>query len=380
MATFSDLGVLPVLESALASGDITEPMPIQIQAIPALLAGRDAYVSSETGTGKTLAYLLPFLSQIDSAQRLLQAVIVVPTHELAMQICDVGRDLAERAGLGIRWQVLIGGVSTKRQVEKLKSKPHIVIGTPGRLVELIGLRKIKPHTVKYIIIDEVDRLLAGDSLTAIQAIIKSTLRERQLIFVSATRQAESAKESAVLAPDLVQIHAGAGRVNAAIEHAYIECEARDKPDLLRKLLSALRPVRAIVFVHRNANAQTITAKLAHHKIAVVDLHGAQDNAQRRKAIDDFRAATAQVLIASDIAARGLDIQGVSHVFNFDIPTRSKDYLHRVGRTSRAGSRGYAISLMTAQEVRLVKRYQRELDIALRAGRLYRGVFNVDDEE
>ena len=143
------------------------------------------------------------------------------------------------------------------------------------------------------------------------------------------------------------------------------------------MLSALRPVRAIVFVHRNANAQTITAKLAHHKIAVVDLHGAQDNAQRRKAIDDFRAATAQVLIASDIAARGLDIQGVSHVFNFDIPTRSKDYLHRVGR---AGARGYAISLMTAQEVRLVIRYQRELDIALRAGRLYRGVFNVDDEE
>lgn len=380
MATFSDLGVLPVLESALAAGGITEPMPIQAQAIPVLLAGRDAYISSETGTGKTLAYLLPILSQIDPEQRLLQTVIVVPTHELAMQICDVGRDLAEQAGLGIRLQVLIGGVSTKRQVEKLKSKPHIVIGTPGRLNELIRARKIKPHTVKHIIVDEVDRLLAGDSLSAIQAIIKSTLRERQLVFASATTQAESAKETAVLAPDLVQIHAGAGRVNAAIEHAYIECEARDKPDVLRKLLSALRPERAIVFVHRNTNAQAITAKLAHHKIAVVDLHGAQDNQSRRKAIDDFRSATAHVLIASDIAARGLDIQGVSHVFNFDIPTKSKDYLHRVGRTSRAGSQGYAISLMTAQEVRLVKRYQSELDIALRAGHLYRGEFNVDDQE
>ena len=378
MAAFSDLGIIPALESALAADGITEPTAIQVEAIPALLAGKNAYLSSETGTGKTLAYLLPLFAQIDPGQRTLQVIIVVPTHELAMQIFAVGRDLAQQAGLHIRVQALIGGVSTKRQLEKLKSKPHIIVGTPGRISELIKIRKIKPHTVKSIIVDEVDRLLVGESLTEIRGIIKATLRERRLVFVSATQRAETSQEAAVLAPDLVQIRAGADQVNAAIEHFYIECEERDKPEVLRKLLRALRPERAIVFMHRNANAEVLAAKLAYHQIAVVDLHGAHDNARRKKAIDDFRQADAKVLIASDIAARGLDIRGVSHVFNFDIPTQSKDYLHRVGRTSRAGSAGCAVSLMTAQELRLVKRYRSELDIALRVGHLSGGVFNVED--
>ena len=378
MAAFSDLGIIPALESALAADGITEPTAIQVEAIPALLAGKNAYISSETGTGKTLAYLLPLFAQIDPGQRALQVIIVVPTHELAMQIFAAGRDLAQQAGLHIRVQALIGGVSTKRQLEKLKSKPHIIVGTPGRISELIEIRKIKPHTVKSIIVDEVDRLLVGESLTEIRGIIKATLRERRLVFVSATQRAETSQEAAVLAPDLVQIRAGADQVNAAIEHFYIECEERDKPEVLRKLLRALRPERAIVFMHRTANAEVLAAKLAHHQIAVVDLHGAHDNARRKKAIDDFRQADAKVLIASDIAARGLDIRGVSHVFNFDIPTQSKDYLHRVGRTSRAGSAGCAVSLMTAQELRLVKRYRSELDIALRVGYLSRGVFNVED--
>ena len=378
MMSFSDLGIAPALESALAADGITEPTAIQVEAIPALLAGKNAYISSETGTGKTLAYLLPLFAQIDPGQRTLQVIIVVPTHELAMQIFAVGRDLAQQAGLHIRVQALIGGVSTKRQLEKLKSKPHIIVGTPGRISELIKIRKIKPHTVKSIIVDEVDRLLVGESLTEIRGIIKATLRERRLVFVSATQRAETSQEAAVLAPDLVQIRAGADQVNAAIEHFYIECEERDKPEVLRKLLRALRPERAIVFMHRNANAEVLAAKLAYHQIAVVDLHGAHDNARRKKAIDDFRQADAKVLIASDIAARGLDIRGVSHVFNFDIPTQSKDYLHRVGRTSRAGSAGCAVSLMTAQELRLVKRYRSELDIALRVGHLSGGVFNVED--
>ena len=378
MAAFSDLGIIPALESALAADGITEPTAIQVEAIPALLAGKNAYLSAETGTGKTLAYLLPLFAQIDPGQRALQVIIVVPTHELAMQIFAVGRDLAQQAGLHIRVQALIGGVSTKRQLEKLKSKPHIIVGTPGRISELIKIRKIKPHTVKSIIVDEVDRLLVGESLTEIRGIIKATLRERRLVFVSATQRAETSQEAAVLAPDLVQIRAGADQVNAAIEHFYIECEERDKPEVLRKLLRALRPERAIVFMHRTANAEVLAAKLAHHQIAVVDLHGAHDNARRKKAIDDFRQADAKVLIASDIAARGLDIRGVSHVFNFDIPTQSKDYLHRVGRTSRAGSAGCAVSLMTAQELRLVKRYRSELDIVLRVGHLSGGVFNVED--
>ena len=191
METFSELGILPALESALATDDITDPTPIQSKAIPVILAGSDAYVSSETGTGKTLAYLLPALARVDAAQRALQVVVVVPTHELAMQICDVVRELAQKAGLGIRFQPLIGGVSTKRQLEKLKDKPQVIVGTPGRIDEMIKGRKIKPHTVKSVIVDEVDRLLLGESLAEVRSIIKSMQRQRQLVFVSATQRPET---------------------------------------------------------------------------------------------------------------------------------------------------------------------------------------------
>jgi superfamily II DNA/RNA helicase len=378
MTSFSQLGITPAFESALAADGITEPSPIQVNAIPALLAGGDAYISSETGTGKTLAYLLPALSRINPDERSLQTMVIVPTHELAIQICAVARELARAAGVEIRSQALIGGVSPKRQLEKLKKKPHLIVGTPGRVAELIQERKLKPHTVRHLIIDEADRLLIGDKRSTLDRIIKSTLRERQLIFVSATQDPESSREATTLAPDLVQIQAGAAKVNAAIEHFTIECEKRDKPDVVRKLIHALQPERVIVFLHRNEDAEIVAAKLAHHKIPAVDLHGAQDKGDRKKAIEDFRKGKARVLITSDVAARGLDIRGVSHVFNFDIPTRSNDYLHRVGRTSRAGSKGSAISLMTEKEQRLANRYRDDLGIEIRSGHLYEGVFSIDE--
>jgi superfamily II DNA/RNA helicase len=378
MTSFSQLGITPAFESALAADGITEPSPIQVNAIPALLAGGDAYISSETGTGKTLAYLLPALSRINPDERSLQTMVIVPTHELAIQICAVARELARAAGVEIRSQALIGGVSPKRQLEKLKKKPHLIVGTPGRVAELIQERKLKPHTVRHLIIDEADRLLVGDNRSTLHRIIKSTLRERQLIFVSATQDSESSREATTLAPDLVHIQAGAAQVNTAIEHFSIECEKRDKPDVVRKLIHALQPERVIVFLHRNEDAEIVAAKLAHHKIPAVDLHGAQDKGDRKKAIEDFRNGKARVLITSDVAARGLDIRGVSHVFNFDIPTRSNDYLHRVGRTSRAGSKGSAISLMTEKEQRLANRYQDDLGIEIRSGHLYEGVFSIDE--
>lgn len=378
MTTFSDLGITPAFDSALAADGITEPTPIQLKAIPILLEGTDAYLSSETGSGKTLAYLLPALSRIAPDERTLQTMVIVPTHELAIQICEVGRELASAAGLEIRTQALIGGVSPKRQLEKLKKKPHLIVGTQGRIAELIQEKKLKPHTVKHLIIDEADRLLVGDHLPTLHRIIKSTLRERQLVFVSATQNPESTREAATLAPGFAEIQAGATKVNAAIEHFSIECEKRDKPEVVRKLIHALQPERVIVFLHRNEDAEIVAAKLAHHKIPAVALHGAQDKDDRKRAIEDFRKAKANVLITSDVAARGLDIRGVSHVFNFDVPTRSNDYLHRVGRTSRAGSKGTAISLVTEKEHRLTRRYQDDLGIEIRPGHLHEGAFHLDD--
>jgi superfamily II DNA/RNA helicase len=369
---FADLDVSPDLVAALARQRITEPTAIQVAALPALLAGKDAYLNSETGTGKTLAYLLPIFCRLDATQEATQAVILAPTHELAIQIQRQCCDLAQNAGRPIRTLLLIGGTPMDRQIDKLKTKPHIVVGSPGRVRELIGMGKLKVQAVRSVVIDEADRSLAGESLPAIQAIIRAAPGGRQLIFASATEQPESTAALATLAPDLVMLQTGAAPVNENIEHLYLVCEGRDKPEVLRKLLHALRPERALVFVHRNETAEEVAAKLAHHGTPVADLHAALDKRDRKRAMDDFRSARVHVMIASDVAARGLDIPGITHVLNLDVPTQSKAYLHRVGRTARAGARGQAVTLMTEDEVRLVRRYENELGIVMRQVRLREG--------
>jgi superfamily II DNA/RNA helicase len=370
--TFADLHVPPELVSALARQQISEPTAIQIAAVPVLLAGKDAYLNAETGTGKTLAYLLPIFCRLDAKQEATQAVIVAPTHELAIQIQRQCRDLAQNSGWPIRSLSLIGGTSMDRQIDKLKSKPHVVVGSPGRIRELIGMGKLKTQAVRSVVIDEADRLLLAESLPAIRAILHAAPAGRQLIFASATEQPECAAAIATLAPELQMIRAGTAAVNENIEHLYLVCEERDKPDLVRKLWHALRPERAIVFVHRNETAERVAAKLAHHQIPAADLHAASDKRSRKQAMDDFRSGQVRVLIASDVAARGLDFQGVTSIFNLDAPTQSKAYLHRVGRTARAGAKGQAATLMTEAEVRLVQRYEKELGIVMHHVRLREG--------
>lgn len=370
--TFTDLQVHPELIAALTRQQIADPTPIQIVGLPVLLAGQDAYLHAETGTGKTLAYLLPIFCRLDAQQAATQAVIVAPTHELAIQIQRQCCDLAQNAGWPIRSLLLIGGTSTDRQIDKLKKKPHVVVGSPGRIGELIGKGKLKTQHVRSIVIDEADRLLNEESLQAIRAVIQAAPATRQLVFASATLEPQSTAVIATLAPDLVMLQAGAAAVNENIEHLYLVCEERDKPDELRKLLHALDPERAIVFVHRNDLAGKIAAKLAHHHIPAADLNAALDKQDRKHAMDGFRSGEIRVLIASDVAARGLDIKGVTHIFNFDVPTLSKAYLHRVGRTGRAGAKGLAVTLVTEIEARVIRRYQEELGIVMQCVRMREG--------
>ena len=362
--TFTELGIIPALVNALAKDNITEPMPIQAAALPTLVAGKNAYLNSETGTGKTLAYLLPLLCRINPALAEPQAMVLAPTHELAIQIQRVATTLVQNSGLPIRTILLIGGTALPRQLEKLKKKPHLAIGSPGRIRDLIAMKKLKTHAIQSVVVDEADRLLADESLASIRTILYATPRTRQVVFVSATEHRTATASANTLAPDLEMIRAGAAPVNPNIEHLYLVCEERDKPEILRKLIHALNPDRAIVFVHRNEKAEDIAATLAFHKLPASDLHGAYDKSERKKAMDDFRKGDTRILIASDIAARGLDIADVTHIFNVDIPSESKAYLHRVGRTARAGAKGHAISLMTEPELRLVKRYESELGINL----------------
>lgn len=370
--TFNELNINSELVAAMVKQGIVEPTAIQVAALPVLLEGKDAYLKSETGTGKTLAYLLPLFCRIDIKLLATQVAIVAPTHELAIQIQRQCCDLAQQAGLSIRSLLLIGGTSMKRQLEKLKKKPHIVIGSPGRIRELINLKKLKANKFKSIVVDEADRLLIGESRPIIQSIIKAAPPERQLIFISATEQPESAEVIATLAPNLFKLETASSPVNPNIEHLYLVCEERDKPDVLRKLFHALCPTRAIVFVHRNETAEIIASKLAHHQIQVADLHGAFYKQDRKQAMDDFRSGKVCILIASDIAARGLDIPGITHIFNLDVPTQSKAYLHRVGRTARAGAKGQAVTLMTDEDTRLIHRYEKELGIVMHPVRLREG--------
>ncbi len=374
--TFADLQVHADLIAALLKQQIDDPTPIQIAALPILLSGKDAYLHAETGTGKTLAYLLPIFSRLDlaqaAAQVAIQAIIVAPTHELAIQIQRQCADLAQNTGWPVRTLLLIGGTSLDRQLDKLKKKPHLVVGSPGRIAELIAKGKLKSKFVHSIVIDEADRLLNDESLAAIRAIIQSAPTTRQLIFASATMPSSCDDVIATLSPQLVRLRAGTAAVNPNIEHLYLICEERDKPDELRKLLHAFNVERAIVFVHRNDVAEKIAAKLAHHHIAAVDLNAALHKEDRKHAMDGIRSGAIRVMIASDVAARGLDIKGVTHIFNFDVPTLSKDYLHRVGRTGRAGAKGVAVSLTTEVEARLMRRYQEELGIRVQCVRMREG--------
>ena len=374
--TFHDLGLADSLTAALTRLGITEPTPIQAAALPAVREGRDVSLQAETGTGKTLAYLLPLLERVDAGLEAVQVLVLAPTHELALQIQRVATEVAQRAALPLRILLLIGSTPLDRQLDKLKRKPHLVVGSPGRVLDLLGLAKLRLGKLRTLVVDESDRLLAGEGLPMVRRIIQAAPPGRQMIFASATSQPESEAVMTALCPDLVRLHTAETPVNPNLEHLYLVCEERDKPELLRKLWHALQPERALVFVHRNETAEVVAAKLAYHRLPASDLHGAFAKLERKKAMDDFRAGRTRILIASDVAARGLDLPGVSHVFNLDAPSQSKAYLHRVGRTARAGARGTALSLLAGPELRLIRRYEDELGIRLvrmtvREGRLQR---------
>ena len=375
--SFDSLGLPAGLVQALSARDLTTPLPIQAAALPALMAGASAMLVSRTGSGKTLAYLLPLLAGIDAEAMRVQAVVLAPTHELAMQISRVAADLSREAGLGVRVQPLIGGVATGRQIDGLKKKPHLVVGSAGRMIHLMELGKLKLRDAAWVVLDEADRLLVDESLEDVRHIAAGAGPDARFVFVSATEGPAATRVARELAPDLKFIRTQTD-VSPDIRHCYLVCEEREKVDWLRKALRGLDPARALVFVHRGANAERIAERLEHHGLAVADLHGARDKFERQTALENFRKGRARVLIASDIAARGLDIAAVELVVNVDVPSQSRDYLHRAGRTGRAGASGLVLSLMTEAECRLAARYSQELGITMEPVRLVRGELTPAD--
>ena len=378
--SFEQFGLAPALLAALEKLNFSEPTPVQAQAIPVVQAGSDTYINAETGSGKTLSYLLPLFQLLKCDLRAAQILILAPTQELAIQVHRVTCDLAQHSGMDIRSASLIGGAAIDRQLEKLKKKPQVIVGTPGRIIELIERGKLKLSEIKTLVIEEADRLLADESLEPVKKVIRACPGRRQLVFVSATEQPKSKEVMEQLSPGLVRLHTEDVVVNPNIEHFYVVVDQRDKADTIRKLVHATKTKKAIVFTHRNETAETLAARLEHHKVAVADLHSTYDKEVRKQAMQNFRSGKATVMSASDVAARGLDIPGITHVFNLDIPSKGKDYLHRVGRTGRAGTQGVAVSVIVRPEVRLVKQFERDFSITIREVILREGeMLEVDND-
>jgi len=370
--TFNELGLNPDLIAGLAKDDITEPTPIQAQAIPVALENKDIIGQSVTGSGKTLAYLLPLFQRIDTSKKETQAMILAPTHELVVQINKEIQRLAQQSGITVTSGTMIGKVSIKRQVEKLKKKPHIIVGSTGRILELIKMKKIKPHTTKTIVIDEGDRMLDHNNLAGVKDVIKTTLRDRQLMVFSASVTDISIKIASSLMKDPVLIKVEEASVNPDIEHMYFTTEKRNKIDILRKIVASEKPKRAIVFLNTAELNEVLTKKLNHHNIKSASILGSGRKEDRKKALDGFRSGKVQLLIASDLAARGLDIKGVTHIINFDLPEETNDYLHRVGRTGRAKNKGTAISVVTPNEVAYLRRAEKNFGITITEKEMYDG--------
>ena len=371
---FSELGLQENLIEGLVKQGTESPTEIQVKAIPIGLAGSDIIGESETGTGKTLAYLLPIFQKIDITSKDIQAIILAPTHELAMQIHKQIELLSENSNTFVKSTSIIGNVNIKRQLESLKEKPHIIVGSAGRILELITMKKLKSHGVKTIVIDEGDRMIDEDNIEGVKAIIKTTLRDRQIMVFSATISLKVVEIAKTLMKDPEVIKVGdKSVVNPNIEHMYFVVEKRDKLILLRKLISATKPEKAIIFINKSDEVEITTSKLSYHGLKVEGIHGTSDKINRKKAIDDFNEGKIQLLVASDLAARGLDIAGVTHIFNLDIPENSKDYLHRVGRTGRMGARGLALSIVVERELDLIKSYEKDFNIEIQQKDIRMGI-------
>lgn len=324
-------------------------MPIQTKMIPEFLEGQDIVAQSPTGTGKTLAFVLPLLHLVEASKKQTQGLIIVPSQELAMQITDVIREWI--AGTDITVAAMIGGANIKRQIERLKKKPTIIVGTPGRLFELSKARKIKLFDIRHVILDEGDVLLSRDHRVMIKNMINGTNPERQVVLVSATVTDEIERVATEFMEDPVFIRlAKEDLPNAGhVEHSYIETEVRNKTDLLRGL-SHLPNMHALAFVNHVDQVLMREMKLTYKKAPIVVLHSEMRSMERQEALQKFRKGQAKILISTDLAARGLDISGLTHVIHVDVPHTTEQYLHRSGRTGRAGHDGEVITLLSKKEI------------------------------
>ncbi|WP_090832188.1 DEAD/DEAH box helicase [Bacillus sp. cl95] len=361
----------PFIQNVWKKSEFNQPTTIQTNAIPHAIEGRDLIAESPTGTGKTLAYLLPVLEKINPEQGGVQAVVLASSQELVMQVYQEFQKWSE--GSGIRGATFIGGANVKRQLEKLKKRPQVVFGTPGRMLELIKQKKLKMHEVKIVVLDEGDQLLVPEHYATVQNIVKSTLAARQVLLFSATLPAQTEQKAKELTKDaeIIRVKKDETITEGKVEHIFFSCEPRDKMKMLEKIIR-LENIKALAFINDIAEITVMSEKLNFKDLSVKVLHSDMNKVERQNALNSFRDGKVNMMIATDVAARGLDIKGVTHVVHFDFPQDIKQYVHRSGRTGRFGADGTVISLVTDREERELRQFARELNVPVNRKVFYMG--------
>lgn len=348
MITFSDFGLSKELEQAVNNMGFEEPTPIQAQAIPIALNGKDMIGQAQTGTGKTTAFGVPLLEKLNVDEGL-QGLVVCPTRELAVQVAEELNRIGQVKG--IRTLPIYGGQDIGRQIRALKNRPQVIAATPGRLIDHIERKTVRLGSVKMVVLDEADEMLNMGFIEDIEKILAEMPKEKQTMLFSATmpKRIQSLAERFMIEPEVVKIKAKEMTVTN-IEQHYIEAHEKQKFDVLCSLLDIQTPELAIVFGRTKKRVDEVVDGLIKRGYSAEGIHGDIPQAKRDQVIRRFKEQSIDIMVATDVAARGLDISGVSHVYNFDIPQDPESYVHRIGRTGRAGKKGKAITFVTPREI------------------------------
>lgn len=375
--TFKDIKVSEKLIVGLKKQKITEPTPIQVQAYKHIMNKRDLIACSSTGSGKTLAYLLPIISQLNPESKYIQALVLVPTQELAIQVSEQFDLLCSNSDINYKSIFLIGDGNINRQIDALKSKPAVVIGTPARVYQLIKMKKLRVHDVKHLVIDEADRLIDKTYYENVLSIRKSLMKYTQVLMFSASIDKKTRKAANEISYNPVSLDISKDTNNKdiipkTIKHYYIIADRRERIETLRKIAKAVKSEKAMIFINTKYDLEESLQKLQYHKYSVSALSGNLDKFAKRKAIDDFKSGKVNYLLTTDIGARGLQIDDVDTIINVNLPEDPKDYLHRAGRCGRNGNSGVCISIITENELNKIKQYQKQFNINIVARKLYNG--------
>lgn len=362
---FYGLGIAPGLLTAVARMGMTIPTPIQQRAIPIAVEGKDVIGIAQTGTGKTLAFGIPMLQRLAAVKG--QGLILLPTRELAMQVDEALHKLGK--GVGLRTAIVIGGAGMGRQIQQLRAKPHIIVATPGRLLDHMETQRLDLSLVTILVLDEADRMLDMGFAPQINRILRVVPKDRQTMLFSATMPAgivEIARANMKL-PLRVEV-APSGTAAEGVEHELFIVPKERKTHLLEKLLPEYRGT-VLVFTRTKHGAKKLTRMVKQWGHRVAEIHSNRSMGQRRQALEGFKSGQYRVLVATDIAARGIDVRGIELVINFDLPGTANDYIHRIGRTGRAGLAGKAVSFAEPDQGGDVRAIERLLKARIPVARL-----------